>query len=231
MARYLTTLPSNLGYVNLGTVQAYPTGGTGPTAYGPTSYFGSDPLPPRPGDNINNPVDLGDISTFDSLFKTLTLTNTHGGLTRIQTTFYKVRLLKPRSIQFTQNYSQTSYESKTNRNTIVSIYSVENGNHRRELPINDNGYVYTTSAIPYSDSDTDIVESRTADYPNTILPEGDYLFLITNDIRFIETTYSISIIISLTDWRYTDEPVEKAIDFGSITAPVDTSFDFGGIAA
>jgi len=41
MARFLTTIPSNSGYVNLGLVQAYPTGGTGPTAYGPTSYFAS----------------------------------------------------------------------------------------------------------------------------------------------------------------------------------------------
>ena len=56
MALYLTALPTNLGFTNLGTVQAYPTGGTGPTAYGPTSYFGSDPLPPRPGDSVNNPI-------------------------------------------------------------------------------------------------------------------------------------------------------------------------------
>ena len=26
---------NNSGFVNFGTVQAYPTGGTGPTAYGP----------------------------------------------------------------------------------------------------------------------------------------------------------------------------------------------------
>ena len=45
MSRYLTTIPSNTGFYNLGTVESYPTGGAGPTAYGPTSYYGSDPLP------------------------------------------------------------------------------------------------------------------------------------------------------------------------------------------
>ena len=49
MARFLTTIPSNLGFFNLGTVESYPTGGGGPTAYGPTSYFGSDPRPAEQG--------------------------------------------------------------------------------------------------------------------------------------------------------------------------------------
>ena len=39
MSRFLTTIPSNTGFVNLGLVETYPTGGGGPTAYGPTSYF------------------------------------------------------------------------------------------------------------------------------------------------------------------------------------------------
>ena len=51
MARFLTTIPNNLGFYNLGTVESYPTGGAGPTAYGPTSYYGSDPLPKTQGDN------------------------------------------------------------------------------------------------------------------------------------------------------------------------------------
>ena len=62
MARFLTTIPVNIGFVNLGNVQAYPTGGTGPTAYGPTTYFGSDPKPAVAGDSINTPIDLGDFS-------------------------------------------------------------------------------------------------------------------------------------------------------------------------
>ena len=58
MARFLTTIPVNIGFVNLGNVQAYPTGGTGPTAYGPTTYFGSDPKPAVAGDSINTPINL-----------------------------------------------------------------------------------------------------------------------------------------------------------------------------
>ena len=56
MSRFLTTIPSNTGFVNLGLVETYPTGGGGPTAYGPTSYFGSDPRPAEDGDNLNNPM-------------------------------------------------------------------------------------------------------------------------------------------------------------------------------
>ena len=62
MSRYLTTIPSNTGFYNLGTVESYPTGGAGPTAYGPTSYFGSDPLPSNNGDSIYDPIDLGDFT-------------------------------------------------------------------------------------------------------------------------------------------------------------------------
>ena len=67
MARFLTTIPNNLGFYNLGTVESYPTGGAGPTAYGPTTYFGSDPLPARGGDNLSDPIDLG---SFNSIFRT-----------------------------------------------------------------------------------------------------------------------------------------------------------------
>ena len=66
MGRFLTTLPTNLGFYNLGTVESYPAGGTGPTAYGPTSYFGSDPLPAQLGDSINTPADIGDATEFVS---------------------------------------------------------------------------------------------------------------------------------------------------------------------
>ena len=224
MARFLTTLPTNLGFYNLGTVQSYPTGGTGPTAYGPTSYFGSDPLPETLGDSINNPVDLGD---FSSIFRSLTLNNSHGGLSRKQSTFYKIRLLRPRAIKFTQNYSQFAYTSNTNKNTLISFYRVENGNHRRELPINDQGYVYQTSGIDY-DADLDV---GSGDYPNATLPAGDYIFLITNDIRYLETTYSISINSFIIDWRYVYESVEETIDFGLVTGSADEVIDFGLVAA
>ena len=182
MARFLTTIPSNSGFVNFGTVESYPTGGTGPTAYGPTSYFGSDPRPAEPGDSLYTAIDLGD---FSSPFRTLTLRNSHGGLSRKQTTFYKIRLSKSRSIQFTQDLSQFSYERETNRNTLLAFYRIEVDGRRTELPINDQGYVSPVTSIDYNEEDL-----RVEDYPSTILDKGEYLFLITNDIRYLETTYS-----------------------------------------
>jgi len=222
MARFLTTLPENLGYYNLGTVESYPTGGTGPTAFGPTSYYGSDPLPPQPGDSVNTPIDLGD---FTSVFKTLTLTNSHGGLSRKQSTFYKFKLLRPRAIQFTQNYSQFSLTSNTNKNTLLAIYVVENGTHRRELPINNNGFVYKETGIDYDVDDY----LDTPDYPAEVLPAGEYLFLITNDIRYLETTYSITLGSFLIDWRFVNEYADEALDFDLVTEGVDEIIDFGSI--
>ena len=222
MARFLTTLPENLGYYNLGTVESYPTGGTGPTAFGPTSYYGSDPLPPQPGDSVNTPIDLGD---FTSVFKTLTLTNSHGGLSRKQSTFYKFKLLRPRAIQFTQNYSQFSLTSNTNKNTLLAIYVVENGTHRRELPINNNGFVYKETGIDYDIDDY----LDTPDYPAEVLPAGEYVFLITNDIRYLETTYSITLGSFLIDWRFVNEYADEALDFDLVTEGVDEIIDFGSI--
>jgi hypothetical protein len=222
MPRFLTTLPSNLGFYNLGSIQAYPTGGTGPTGYGPNSYFGSDPLPERLGDSINNPADLGD---FSSIFRTVTISNTHGGLTRQQSSFYKIRLNRPRAIKFTQNNSPTAYTSNTNRNTVISFYKVEDGNHRRELPINNAGYVYTTTGVDYDDN----VNLISDDYPVTLLPRGEYIFLITNDIRYLETTYSVSLISLNLDWRYVDEPLEESINLELITEGVNAQIDFGSI--
>lgn len=221
MARFLTTIPNNLGFFNLGSVESYPTGGTGPTAYGPTSYFGSDPLPSSPGDSIYTPIDLGD---FSAVFRTITLNNTHGGLSRKQSTFYKIRLLRPRSIQFTQNLSQFVYTENTNRNTLLAIYRIEDGNRREELPINDLGYVYPSTAVDY-----DSTESMGADYPTSRLEAGEYLFLITNDIRYLETTYSIAVSVAINDWRFVSESVDEALDFGSITTPVVTEFNFGTV--
>ena len=223
MARYLTTIPSNLGYYNLGTVESYPTGGSGPTAYGPTSYYGSDPLPSTPGDSLNNPIDLGD---FSGVFRTLTITNSHGGLSRRQSTFYKIQLFKRRSIQFTQNFSQFAYTEKTNRNTLLAFYKFIEGNKRIELPINNSGYVSSSASINYEDSDQ-LVD----DYPSTTLDPGVYLFLITNDIRYLETTFSITIGVAIVDWRFVDESVEDSLEFSLITNPVVDQLDFGSLAA
>ena len=223
MARFLTTIPSNLGYYNLGTVESYPTGGTGPTAYGPTSYFGSDPLPATPGDSVNNPIDLGD---FSSVFKSITISNTHGGLSRRQSTFYRIRLTRPRSIQFVQNFSQFAYTENTNRNTLLAFYKIEDGTKRVELPINDSGYVFTSTGVDY-----DEYEQPDNDYPNIKLDPGTYMFLITNDIRYLETTYSITVGVSITDWRFVAEAVEDSLDFDLVTEGVEESIDFGSLAA
>ena len=223
MARFLTTIPSNLGFFNLGKVESYPTGGGGPTAYGPTSYFGSDPLPAEQGDNLNNPIDLGD---FSSIFKSMNIKNTHGGLTRKTTTFYQLNLSRPRSVQFTQNFSQFSYEENTNRNTLVAFYEIDENGHRQELPINDDGYVFHDSAIDYQDDDTGILLN---DYPSTRLEKGNYLFLITNDIRYLETNYDIGLNVSILDWRFVAENIEEQIDLGLVTSNVLSTVNFGNL--
>ena len=225
MSRFLATLPVNLGFVNLGTVESYPTGGTGPTAYGATSYYGSDPLPPRLGDSVNNPVNLGN---FTAIYKTITISNSHGGLSRQQSTFYSFKLIKNRSIKVTQNFSEFATTSNTNRNTLIAFYKIEDGTHRRELVVNDQGYVGIEASI--EDGDSDIVSADVGnDYPNIMLPPGDYLFLITNDIRYLETVYSISLESFVNDWRYVYEDIEEALDFGLVTEGVEASIDFGTV--
>ena len=225
MARFLTTVPTNHGYVNLGLVQSYPTGGTGPVAYGPTSYFGSDPLPAVGGDSINTAIDLG---SFTSVFRSDPIRGTHGGLTRKQSTFYKLRLIKPRSIQITQDYSQTAYTRQTNRNTLIAFYKIEDGTHRRELAINNEGYVVKEASIDVSEQD---VGERLTDYPITLLDSGEYMFVITNDIRYQETEYAITLQVFLTDWRFTEESVEEALDFDSVTERAESIIDFGLLVA
>ena len=223
MARFLTTIPNNLGFFNLGKVESYPTGGGGPTAYGPTSYYGSDPLPPEQGDNLNNPINLGD---FSAIFKTINIKNTHGGLTRKQSTFYQIILNRPRTIQFTQEFSRSSYEENTNRNTLLAFYEIDEHNHRQELPINNDGYVFKESAIDYLDDDTG---AKLDDYPNIRLKKGKYLFVITNDIRYIETTYSIGLNVSVLDWRFVTESIDEQINFGLITSGVADTVNFGNL--
>lgn len=223
MSRYLTTIPSNTGFYNLGTVEAYPTGGAGPTAYGPTSYYGSDPLPAEDGDNLNNPIDLGD---FSSVFRSFSIKNSHGGLSRKQTTFYKIRLVEPRSVQFTQDQSQFSYEKNTNKNTLLAFYRITEDKRREELPINDDGYVHNESSIDYTNENTDL---STDDYPITKLGKGEYIFLITNDIRYLETTYAISLNVNVLDWGLVKDSFDLAINWALITQDYDEMLDFGEV--
>ena len=224
VSRFLTTIPNNLGFFNLGTVESYPTGGGGPTAYGPTSYFGSDPLPAQLGDNLNNPIDLGD---FSAIFKTKVISDTHGGTTRKQSTFYQLKLNQPRTVQFTQLFSRTSYEENTNRNTLIAFYEIDENNHRQELPINNDGYVYKESSIDYLDDENILPLS---DYPNTRLNSGKYLFVVTNDIRYIKTNFSIGLNVSVLDWRFISEGIDEQINLGSIDETVSSTVDFGQLS-
>ena len=222
MSRFLSTIPTNHGFVNLGNVQSYPTGGSGPTAFGPTSYFGSDPRPPELGDNLNNPIDLGD---FNPLFSTKPISGTHGGLTRRQSTFYKFTLNRPRSIQVIQNFSTTAYTKKTNRNTLIAFYKIEDGNLKRELPVNDEGYLINEASIDIEEYDL-----LQRDYPTQLLQPGNYLFVITNDIRYQDTEFSISINGSSIDWRFVNEAANEQINFGNnLTDVVDSLLDFGSL--
>ena len=223
MSRFLTTIPSNSGFYNLGTVESYPTGGAGPTAYGPTSYFGSDPLPETSGDSLYNPINLGLIT---DIFKTITIKNSHGGLSRRQTTFYQFEIPKRRSVQFTQNYSQFSYEENTNKNTLLAFYEIFEKNRREELPINDLGYVAKEAAIDYLDDEGELLNE---DYPTLSLDPGKYIFLITNDIRYLETNYSIDLNINSLDWRFVKETIDETVDFSKVTEGVSGSIDFGTI--
>ena len=221
MSRFLSTIPTNHGFVGLEKIQSYPTGGSGPIAFGPTSYFGSDPRPPELGDNLNNPINLG---SFDPLFSTKDITGTHGGLTRRQSTFYKFKLLKPRSIQVVQNFSTTAYTRQTNRNTLIAFYKIEEARFRKELPINDSGFVINEASI-----DVEEYDLLQRDYPDQLLEPGEYLFVITNDIRYQDTEFSISIAGSSIDWRFINEPFEEQTNFGLITGQVQTLIDFGSI--
>ena len=221
MSRFLSTIPTNHGFVGLDKIQSYPTGGSGPVAFGPTSYFGSDPKPPELGDNLNNPIDLG---SFDPLFSTRDITGTHGGLTRRQSTFYKFRLLQPRSVQVVQNFSTTAYTRQTNRNTLIAFYKLEEARFRKELPINDEGFVVNEASVDVEEFD--LLER---DYPTQLLQPGEYLFVITNDIRYQDTEFSISIAASSIDWRFISENTLEQIDFGTLTGQVQTLINFGSI--
>ena len=223
MSRFLSTVPTNHGFENLGLVQSYPTGGSGPTAFGPTSYFGSDPKPPEVGDNLNNPIDLGD---FNPLFSTKPITGTHGGLTRRQSTFYKFSLFKRRSIQIVQNFSTTAYTQKTNRNTLIAFYKIEEANFKKELPINNDGFVVNEASIDIEEFDL-----LHRDYPTLLLEKGEYLFVITNDIRYQNTEFSISIAGFNIDWRFINETADELTDFegNGFGGSVLTTIDFGSI--
>jgi len=219
MARFLTTIPVNIGFVNLGNVQAYPTGGTGPTAYGPTTYFGSHPRPASGGDSINNAINLG---SFTETFREIPIKGTHGGVSRKVSTFYSLELHQERSIQINQTYSETALTKKTNRNTLVSFYRTDRDGFRQELVVNNQGYVIDPASI-----DTDDVNLKYEDYPVQQLKRGKYLCCITNDFRYLETEFAITLRTFNIDWRFVNEAAEEYLDIGQVTGDVDAALDLG----
>ena len=60
--------------------------------------------------------------------------------------------------------------------------------------------------------------------------QGNYLFLITNDIRYLETNYSINLNVSSLDWRFVNESIEESINFGNVTDSAESTLDFGFIS-
>ena len=91
----------------------------------------------------------------------------------------------------------TAYTRQTNRNTLIAFYKIEEARFRRELPINDSGFVINEASIDIEEYDL-----LQRDYPDQLLLPGEYLFVITNDIRYQDTEFSISIAGSSIDWRF-----------------------------
>jgi hypothetical protein len=145
-------------------------------------------------------------------------------LTRRQSTFYKFILNKPRSIQVVQNFSTTSYTRQTNRNTLIAFYKIEEARFRRELPINDDGFVINEASV-----DVEEYDLLQRDYPTQLLQPGEYLFVITNDIRYQDTEFSISISGFSIDWRFINETALEQANFGQLTSEVLSTIDFGSI--
>ena len=160
------------------------------------------------------------------MFSTKPITGIHGGITRRQSTFYKFKLFKPRSIQVVQNFSTTAYTRQTNRNTLIAFYKIEEARFRRELPINDDGFVINEASVDVEDFDL-----KQRDYPTQLLPNGEYLFVITNDIRYQDTEFSISISGFNIDWRFIREGVDESVDFegNGFGGATVTTIDFGSI--
>jgi len=127
-------------------------------------------------------------------------------------------------MQVTQNFSTTAYTQKTNRNTLIAFYKIEEGNFKRELPINDNGFVINEASVDVEEYD--LLER---DYPTQLLLPGNYLFVITNDIRYQETEFSISLSGFSIDWRFIFEANTEQAEFGAITSEVLSTIDFGSI--
>ena len=88
----------------------------------------------------------------------------------------------------------------------------------------EDGFVINEASV-----DVEEYDLLQRDYPNQLLLPGEYLFVITNDIRYQDTEFSISIAGSSIDWRFINEPAEEQTSFGLVNEQVQTLIDFGSI--
>ena len=130
----------------------------------------------------------------------------------------------PRSIQVTQDFSTTAYTRQTNRNTLIAFYKIEEANFRKELPVNDEGYLINEASV-----DVEEYDLLQRDYPTQLLQPGNYLFVITNDIRYQDTEFSITLSGFSIDWRFINEPALEQANFGQVASEVLATIDFGSI--
>ena len=52
-----------------------------------------------------------------------------------------------------QNFSTTAYTRQTNRNTLIAFYKLEEARFRKELPINDEGFVVNEASVDVEEYD------------------------------------------------------------------------------
>ena len=91
------------------------------------------------------------------------------------------------------------------------------------IPTN-HGFVINEASVDVEEYDT-----KQRDYPTQLLQNGEYLFVITNDIRYQDTEFSISVAGFNIDWRFINEPALEQADFGQIASEVLSIIDFGSI--
>ena len=67
------------------------------------------------------------------------------------------------------------------------------------------------------------------DYPTLLLDPGEYLFLITNDIRYLETAYDITVNVNKVDFELINETAIENIDFGTVVNSAADEINFGQV--
>ena len=111
--------------------------------------------------------------------------------------------------------------------TLVSFYKKDNyGTFRQELAVNDQGYVVDPASV-----NAETQNLKTDDYVTEPLDLGTYFICVTNDFRYIETEFSITINAFNIDWRYVSESRDESMNFGNITDTADSELNFGLVSS